>query len=71
MQLRETPRTDLRAPYATPRAGLLLVMITSLVALDGCQAIKGIFEAGFGVGVVLVIAVVAIIGGVVAMVSRN
>jgi hypothetical protein len=70
MQLRETSPTDLRAPYATSRAGSLLVMITSLVALDGCQAIKGIFEAGFGVGVV-VVAIVVTVGGVIAMVSRK
>ena len=67
----ETPPTALRASSATYRAASALMMITSLFALDGCRAIKGIFEAGFGVGVVVVIVFVAIIGGVVAMVSRK
>ncbi|MBK7401390.1 MAG: hypothetical protein IPJ34_35330 [Myxococcales bacterium] len=42
-------------------------MFTSLVALDGCQAIKAIFEVGFGMGVLVVVAVVAVIGGIIAV----
>jgi hypothetical protein len=71
MRPRETSRTALRAPTATYGGASLLIMITSLFALDGCQAIKSIFEVGFGVGVVVVIALVAIIGGIVAMASRR
>lgn len=71
MHTRKTSCNELRAPSATPGAASLVVMLTSLFALGGCQAIKGIFEVGFGLGVVLVIAAVAIIGGVVAMLSRK
>jgi hypothetical protein len=71
MHPRETPNTDLRAPSARPGVASMVVMITSLIGLGGCQAIKGIFEVGFGVGVIVVVAVVAIVGGVIAMVSRK
>ena len=49
----------------------LLIIAVSLLVLDGCQAVKTIFEAGFGLGVLVVIAVLATIGGIVAMVSRK
>jgi hypothetical protein len=71
MHLHDSSRTALRAPGRALCVASLATMLTSLFVLDGCQAIKGIFEAGFGVGVVVVIAIVAIIGGVIAMVSRK
>ena len=49
----------------------LLLIATSLLMLDGCQVVKGIFEAGVGVGAIVVIAVLATIGGIVAMVMRK
>jgi hypothetical protein len=40
--------------------------------LDGCAAaIKDIFKAGFGLGVLVVVAVVATIGGIVAMARKK
>jgi hypothetical protein len=63
--------TDLCAPSATRSMASLLVMSAGLFVLDGCQAIKGIFEAGFGIGIVVVVAIVAVVGGVIAMVSRR
>jgi len=65
----ETSNTGLRAREATPAS--LVIMITSLVGLGGCQAIKGIFEVGFGVGAIVVIAIVAVVGGAIAMASRK
>jgi hypothetical protein len=64
----ETPldQTWLQA-YGPP----LLIITVSLLLLDGCQAVKGIFEAGFGLGVLVVVAVLATIGGIIAMVSRK
>lgn len=64
----ETPldQTWLQA-YGPP----LLIIVVSLLVLDGCQAVKGIFAAGFGVGVLVVIAMLAVIGGIMAMVARN
>ena len=64
----ETPldQTWLQA-YGPP----LLIIIVSLLVLDGCQAVKGIFAAGFGVGVIVVLAMLAVIGGIVAMVARK
>lgn len=49
----------------------LLLIAASLLVLDGCQVVKGIFEVGVGVGVIVVLALVATIGGVVAMVMRK
>lgn len=49
----------------------LLIIIVSLLVLDGGQAVKGIFEAGFGVGVFAVLAMLAVIGGIVALVARK
>lgn len=60
------PQTWLQA-YGPP----LLLIAASVLFLDGCQAIKGIFEAGVGVGMVVVIAIVAIIGFIGAMVMRK
>jgi hypothetical protein len=64
----ETPldQTWLQA-YGPP----LLIIIVSLLVLDGCQAVKGIFAAGFGVGVIVVLAMLAVIGGILAMVVRK
>lgn len=67
----DTPQTSLRAPAATSAGVLLSFMLASLVGLDGCKAIKGIFEVGFGVGAVVVIAIVVIVGGIIAMVRRK
>jgi hypothetical protein len=78
-----TTTTDLRTPGSTqldaPRgpnptfkhAITLLLGMMSLSVLGGCQVIKGIFGVGFGLGALIVVAVVAIIGGIVAMVSRK
>ena len=51
--------------------GPLLLIIASLLVLDGCQVVKGIFEAGFGVGVFVVLVLLALIGGIAAMVMRK
>jgi uncharacterized membrane-anchored protein len=49
----------------------LLLIAASLLVLDGFQMIKGIFQAGAFVGVIVVLALVATIGGVTAMVMRK
>jgi hypothetical protein len=61
-----TDQTWLQA-YGPP----LLLIAASLLMLDGCRAIKGIFEAGVGVGVFAVVIVLAVIGGIAAMVARK
>jgi hypothetical protein len=48
----------------------LALIITSLLVLDGCEVIKGIFKAGVGVGVISVVVVLVLIGGIVAMVRK-
>ena len=60
------PQTWLQA-YGPP----LLLIVGSILFLDGCQVVKGIFEAGVGVGVFAVVGIVAVIGCIVAVVMRK
>jgi hypothetical protein len=63
--------TNRRIELSSRSPALVVLALTSVFMLDGCRAIKGIFEAGFGIGVLVVLAVVAIIGGVVAMARKK
>ena len=49
----------------------LLLIVGSILFLDGCQVVKGIFGAGVGVGVFAMIGIAAIIGFIIAMVTRK
>ena len=60
------PKTWLEA-YGPP----LLLIAGSLLFLDGCQVVKGIFEAGVGVGIFAVVGIAAIIGLIAALVMRK
>jgi len=62
----QPPKTWLQA-YAPP----LAIIAACMLVLDGCRVVKGIFEVGFGVGVIVVVAIVAVIGGVLALVMRK
>jgi hypothetical protein len=53
-----------RAPLAIPAAAILL-------SLSGCQVIGDIFKAGVGVGIFVVVVLVAIVGGIAALVTRK
>lgn len=64
--------SDPRRPMGRLNQGASLALLTtSLFVLDGCQVIKGIFAAGAGFGVLLVIAVAAVFGGVLAVLRRS
>jgi hypothetical protein len=83
MQPDEPFNADVRVPMAPsltkrPYAGrihgyvqLLALMATSMFVLNGCEAIKGIFKVGAWFGALVVITIVAVIGGVAAMVMRR
>lgn len=64
----------LEGPGHTTKIGThvpsLALILTSLLVLDGCEAIKTIFKAGVGVGVISVVVVLVLIGGIVAMVRK-
>ena len=68
---RRLHRSPRRAAWARPTGGcmgwlrVLLVLLAAL-PLAGCEAIGDIFQAGMAVGVIMVIAVIALIGFVVA-----
>ena len=70
-QARRLHRSPGRAGSARPTGGcmgwfrVLLVLLAAL-PLAGCEAIGDIFQAGMAVGVIMVIAVIALIGFVVA-----
>ena len=56
---------------AIQRLPLFVACLAMFVSLPGCRAIGDIFKAGVGVGVIAVVVVVALVGGVVALVSRG
>ena len=49
---------------------ILGLAIASIFALSGCEVVKGIFKVGAWFGALVVIAIVAVIGGVSAMLMR-
>ena len=63
-----------KRPYTARIHGyvpLLALMATSMFVLNGCEAIKGIFKVGAWFGALVVITIVAIIGGIAALVMRG
>jgi hypothetical protein len=50
---------------------LVLTAASCAMLLSGCAAIGDIFKAGVGVGIFMVVAVLALIGGVVFMVTKK
>jgi hypothetical protein len=52
------------------RAFLLFLTALFTLALSGCEAVVGIFEAGLWVGVIGVIVILAIVGFVVSRFRR-
>ncbi|HEY3821968.1 MAG TPA: hypothetical protein VGL81_32600 [Polyangiaceae bacterium] len=60
----------------TPTTGLqrippALALAAMIASLSGCRVIGDIFKAGAVTGVVAVVIVLAVIGGIVALVSRG
>ena len=47
------------------RSTLFALLLVTLASAEGCRAVEGIFKAGFWVGIVLAVVVVAIVLGVV------
>jgi hypothetical protein len=54
-------------------AGLAMVAfgVSSILGLSGCRAVEAIFKVGAWFGALVVIAIVAVIGGIIAMVARK
>jgi hypothetical protein len=53
------------------RALPILASAAMLLSLPGCRIVGDIFKAGMGVGIVAVVFVLAIAGGLVALLSRG
>ncbi len=53
-----------------PKLPLLVFVLLSGGLLQGCQAIKDVFEAGVGVGVLTVVIVLAVVGGIITMMRK-
>jgi len=51
-------------------AAFMSLLVTSMFVLNGCQLVEGIFKAGAWVGVIAVLMLLAVIGGVAALVRR-
>jgi hypothetical protein len=54
-----------------PNPALQALLLSSLFLLSGCRVIGDIFKAGVWVGVLIVVGVVAIVGGAFAMLGRR
>jgi hypothetical protein len=46
----------------------LLLVLVATISLTACEAIGDIFQAGMAVGVIMIVAVIALIGFVIAKV---
>jgi hypothetical protein len=44
---------------------LLTLLVATLASAEGCRAVEGIFKAGFWVGIVIAVVVVAVVFGIV------
>jgi hypothetical protein len=55
----------------TRRTLLPVIAPAMLLSLSGCQVIGDIFKAGIGVGVFIVVALVAVVGGIAALAMRK
>ena len=51
------------------RSVFLTLLVAVLVSTEGCRAVEGIFKAGFWVGIVMAVIVVAVIFGIVRAMS--
>jgi hypothetical protein len=51
------------------RMVLLTLLLCVLASAEGCAAVEGIFKAGFWVGIVIAVVVVAVVFGVVRTLS--
>lgn len=49
------------------RSATLLTLFLAMITLTGCEAIATIFEAGFWVGIIVVVIVIAVVAGLVRM----
>jgi hypothetical protein len=47
------------------RSALLALLVAVLASAEGCRAVEGIFKAGFWVGIVIAVIVVAVVFGIV------
>lgn len=52
------------------KKSIYLLLLTMIVLLSSCEAIKSIFSAGVWVGVILVVAVIALIIWLIAKIFK-
>jgi Flp pilus assembly protein TadB len=67
----QSPRCMSSLSRRSGRIVLTIPAVAVLLSLTGCQVIGDIFKAGVGVGIFVVVVLVAIVGGIVALVSRK
>jgi hypothetical protein len=62
----------MRSPnHSLQRVPVAVVAVPFLFLLSGCTVIGDIFKAGMGVGIFAVVVVIAVLGGIAALVSRR
>jgi len=71
MQRHQSAESRLTLRTALSRLALIAFGMLSVLGLGGCQVIEGIFKVGAWFGALIVIAVVAVIGGIAVMVMKK
>jgi len=57
--------------FSQSRSVLLTLLLGVLASAEGCAAVEGIFKAGFWVGIVIAVIVVAVVFGIVRAMSSS
>jgi len=74
MQSHQPSSAGLRAAGASltrTHLPILALIAASLLVLDGCQAVGAIFKVGALFGALIIITIVAVIGGMAALVIKR
>jgi len=83
MQSNQSEATGLQAPRKLAldkgrlardllsRVALVGFGLMSVLGLGGCRAVEAIFKVGVWFGVLVVVAIVAVVGGIAAMVMKK
>ena len=69
--LHRTMETYNHRNSAIARTSALLGALGILLTLSGCRLVGDIFKAGAAVGVIAVVIVLAIVGGIAALITRR
>ncbi len=71
MDMNTRARIETSARGVASTLAIFAFGLTSLFGLGGCRAVEAIFKVGVWFGVLIVVAIVAVIGGIAALVLKR